>query len=293
MRSMTGYAKASVVKYDICFELEIKSVNAKHLDIRTYIPRELNWIEPALRSRISEEIGRGSVEIRINFTDHREPKLLLNEKKLKKYYELIVSASSALGLKSDISLDSILKEPGMIENNAKLEEDEDLNEVLNLATDLAINKFVDSTLVEGQSIAKVLAESMEILKVALISIRDMIEPYRKSLFDDLLSRVSDILNSYKIDNLEQRLVQELAIYIDKYDIHEELTRLDSHVETFQSQLRKDPLVTVGKTLQFITQEMQREANTLGSKFSTPESFKHVLTIKEEVEKCREIVLNVT
>lgn len=293
MRSMTGYAKAAVVKNDICLELEIKSVNAKHLDIRTYIPRELNWIEPAIRSRISEDIGRGSIEIRINFTDHREPQLFLNERKLKKYYELIVSASSALGLKSDISLDSILKEPGMIENNANLEEDEDLRTVIKEAIDLALDKFVQTTLIEGQGIAAVLEESMKLLTDSLISIKGMIEPYRTKLFDDLLTRISDILNSYKIDNIEQRLVQELAIYIDKYDIHEELTRLESHVATFSEQLRKSPRDSVGKTLQFISQEMQREANTLGSKFSTPESFKHVLTIKEEVEKCREIVLNVT
>lgn len=293
MRSMTGYAKAAVVKNDLSFEFEIKSVNAKHLDIRTYIPRELNWIEPTLRSRISEDIGRGSVEIRISLADHREPQLFLNERKLKKYYELIVNASKALGIESDVSLDSILREPGMIENNANLQEDEPLQMVIKEATDLAIGSFISSTLAEGSAIASVLGSSLETMKQALTSIRDMIDPYRKYLFQDLMARVSDILNAYKIDNLEQRLVQEIAIYIDKYDIHEELTRLDSHIETFLKQLGKDPREAVGKTLQFITQEMQREANTLGSKFSTPDSFKYVLTIKEEVEKCREIVLNVT
>jgi uncharacterized protein (TIGR00255 family) len=91
--------------------------------------------------------------------------------------------------------------------------------------------------------------------------------------------------------MEQRIVQELAIYIDKYDIQEELTRLDSHIKTFYATL--DKADDIGKTLNFILQEMQREANTLGSKFSNSKTFTHILIIKEEIEKCREIVQNVS
>jgi len=104
-------------------------------------------------------------------------------------------------------------------------------------------------------------------------------------------RIEQITQDFKIDTLEQRLVQELALYIDRYDVHEEITRIESHIELFLETIENES--EIGKNLNFILQEMQREANTLGSKFSNSNTFQNIIVIKEEIEKCREIAHNVS
>jgi len=121
----------------------------------------------------------------------------------------------------------------------------------------------------------------------------LIEPYKQELYEKLKQRLEELLSKESHEVLEQRLVLETAIYVDKYDIQEELTRLNSHLDTLTQLLDNSNGQEVGKKLNFVLQEMQREANTLGSKFSTTQSFKYILIIKEEIEKCREIGLNVS
>jgi uncharacterized protein (TIGR00255 family) len=131
---------------------------------------------------------------------------------------------------------------------------------------------------------------MQQIEKAINAVSELCEPFKKELFATMHKHIEELIGSYKVENLEQRLIQELAIYVDKYDIGEELSRLRAHLKTFTSTLQEEG--DIGKTLNFIIQEMQREANTLGSKFSTTQSFPWILTIKEEIEMCREIIQNV-
>jgi uncharacterized protein (TIGR00255 family) len=293
MKSMTGFGKSKISANNIDVDIEIKSVNSRFLDMRVFLPRDLNFYEFEIRRIVGLSLKRGAVDIRVNVNDHREPKVRLNEVKLKKYYEIVNKAVNILNLDQKIGVEFLLNEPGVIENANNLEEDEDLKVLLDSAISQALVKIDESMSTEGEGIQTVLVESMEQISLAVGSIEGTLEDYRSDLFSSMNKRISELLTNHKMDNMEQRLVQELAIYIDKYDVQEEITRLHSHIETFRNTIKQGDNSDIGKTLNFIVQEMLREANTLGSKYSTSQSFKYILSIKEEIEKCREIVQNVS
>lgn len=290
MKSMTGFGDAHISKDGIDLDVEIKSINGRFLDLRFILPRELSFFEYIIRKHISNNISRGTVEIRINYNDHREPKLVLDKIKLLKYNELAIQASNLLSSEEVISIEFLLQEPGVIMSENHLEDDPILANILNECLILSLQKITESMHKEGEQIKSVLQDSMLKIKNIVASIYELCEPFKKAMFENMHKRILELLESYQVENMEQRLMQEVAIYVDKYDVAEELTRLIAHINTFQNTLQEEG--DIGKTLNFIIQEMQREANTLGSKFSTPQSFPLILAIKEEIEKCREIVQNV-
>jgi len=290
MKSMTGFGSASISRHQIDIDLEIKSVNARYLDLRLYLPRELMFFESSIRSLLPKTLSRGTVEVRISYSDHRAPKLILDTNKLMKYRELASSAAKLLNLEDTVSIEYLLQEPGVIESSNSLSEDTELAEILDETLKLAISKATAAMENEAESMVLILTQAMDAIETALEGVKEQCKPFKEELYTKMLKRIEELIGSYKLENLEQRLVQELAIYVDKYDIGEELSRLQTHIATFRETLSVKG--DIGKTLNFIIQEMQREANTLGSKFSTSNSFKLILTIKEEIEKCREIVQNV-
>ena len=290
MKSMTGFGSSLINRDNIEIELEIKSINARFLDLRIFLPRELSFYETEIRQHIIGVLSRGTIEVRINFNDYREPKLVLNKTKLLKYNDLAMEAAKLLASEEVVSIEFLLKEQGVIEIADRLAEDEMLANVLNEALEQALHRINESMLVEGRQIKQMLIDSMQKIQKALNAISEMCEPFKKELFETMHRHIEELMGTYPKENLEQRLIQELAIYIDKYDIGEELSRLYAHINTFNSTLQGEG--DIGKTLNFIIQEMQREANTLGSKFSTAQSFPWILAIKEEIEKCREMIQNV-
>ena len=290
MKSMTGFGSSLINRDNIEIELEIKSINARFLDLRIFLPRELSFYETEIRQHIIGVLSRGTIEVRINFNDYREPKLVLNKTKLLKYNDMAIEAAKLLASEEVVSIEFLLKEQGVIESADRLAEDEMLANVLNEALEQALHRINESMLVEGRQIKQMLIDSMQKIQKALNAISEMCEPFKKELFETMHRHIEELMGTYPKENLEQRLIQELAIYIDKYDIGEELSRLYAHINTFNSTLQGEG--DIGKTLNFIIQEMQREANTLGSKFSTAQSFPWILAIKEEIEKCREMIQNV-
>lgn len=288
---MTGYGRSIVQRNNIELEIEIKSVNSRYLDTRIYLPRELGSFEYFVRQVISHYISRGTVEVRITFNDLRPATLHLNENKLLKYHELAVKAAELVKSDTQIAMEFLLNEPGVIENDNNLADDPDLHAIFNDALQVASKQAIASMENEGEQIKQILKDSIIKIQNNVDNIKPLVTPFREEMYQNMLTRVKELLSTSYLDNLEQRVAQEIAIYVDKYDIGEELTRLESHYQTFVKSLELDG--DVGKTLNFIIQEMQREANTLGSKFSTTRSFPFVLQIKEEIEKCREIVQNVS
>jgi len=290
MKSMTGFGNSLINRDNIEIEFEVKSINARFLDLRIYLPRELSFYETEIRKHIIGILSRGTIEVRVNFKDHREPKLVLDKTKLLKYNDMAIEAAKLLASEEIVSIEFLLKEQGVIEIADRLAEDETLANVLNEALEQALHRINESLLVEGRQIKQMLIDSMQKIQKALNAISEMCEPFKKELYETMHRHIEELMGTYTKENLEQRLIQELAIYIDKYDIGEELSRLNAHINTFNSTLQLEG--DIGKTLNFIIQEMQREANTLGSKFSTAQSFPWILAIKEEIEKCREMIQNV-
>lgn len=292
MRSMTGYGKAKYNSNDIHLEAEVKSINGRYLDLKFYIPRELNFLDQEIRKFIASRLARGTIEVRLAFRDNREPNIRLDKKKLLKYNEIMQQAITLLDSDLDIPLQFLLGESGVIETVNNLDEDVLLREAYTSVMRGAMDQLEDTLIAEGQHIKSVLIQSIVNIEQGLIDVEKEIVPFKQQLFINMKKRIMDIINDYKLDNMEQRLVQEMSIYIDRYDIQEEITRLRSHIKVFQATLEKPTSDDIGKTLNFIMQEMHREANTLGSKFSTSVTFQHILLIKEEIEKCREICQNV-
>ena len=287
---MTGFGNSLINRENIEIEFEVKSINARFLDLRIYLPRELSFYETEIRKHIIGILSRGTIEVRVNFKDHREPKLVLDKTKLLKYNDMAIEAAKLLASEEIVSIEFLLKEQVVIEIADRLAEDETLANVLNEALEQALHRINESMLVEGRQIKQMLIDSMQKIQKALNAISEMCEPFKKELFETMHRHIEELMGTYPKENLEQRLIQELAIYIDKYDIGEELSRLYAHINTFNSTLQGEG--DIGKTLNFIIQEMQREANTLGSKFYTAQSFPWILAIKEEIEKCREMIQNV-
>ncbi len=290
MKSMTGYGKAKSQHLEIDLDIEFKSINGRYLDLRMYLPREISFFEYNIRRRLSASLSRGTVEVRASFTDHREPRIRLNEVKLRKYHSLVQQAMAELGQPDQVSLEFLLNEPGILEQINNLDEDQELNELLVNTLERAVAALEASLSAEAEQIKATIRASGEAMLSLLAKVEAEIQPYKEELFQGMKERTAELLKTFNTENLEQRLFQELAIYIDKYDIHEELSRLRSHIGTLNTAL--DKTEDNGKTLNFILQEMQREANTLGSKFSTAKTYPYILNLKEEVEKCREIVQNV-
>ena len=289
---MTGYGRAHAIKENIDCEIEIKSVNSRYLDLKVYLPRDLNFFETEIRKTLSLYLNRGSVDVRVTLNDYREPRITLNKANLMKYADIFKQAQELLGDTSPVPISYLLDESGVLETQGKLAEDSVLAQILDENLHSALKALTASLYNEANDIKTVLQNSMKLIRHSMDEISHQILPFKNELLKNMNARINELLNAYKIDNMEQRIVQELAIYIDKYDVQEELTRLESHISTLLATLNKPDHDDIGKTLNFILQEMQREANTLGSKFSNSKTFQDVLIIKEEIEKCREIVQNV-
>lgn len=290
MKSMTGFGISKILKDNIEVRVEIKSINGRFFDLKTYLPREISFYEHLIRKMVSSRLNRGTIELRLYIDDQREPNIVLNELKFKKYHEIIKNALESVGSKQEIPLSMLFSEYEIIETKNNLDEDDDTKSIINNAINSALDNLEISLLAEGNEIKAVMHESIVKIGEALSFVKEQIQPYKEELFENMKKRIDEIIKAFKIDTLEQRLVQELALYIDRYDVQEEITRLESHIKMFNQYLDADG--EVGKNLVFVLQEMQREANTLGSKFSTNNTFKHIIVIKEEIEKCREIAQNV-
>ncbi|MEN6445781.1 MAG: YicC/YloC family endoribonuclease [Candidatus Cloacimonas sp.] len=290
MKSMTGYGNAHIFREGIDIDIEIKSINGRFLDIRYSLPRELSFLEATIRHQAEKILSRGTIEIKLYYNDHREPRLYLDRTKLLKYNELAIQAITLLASDEIIPIEFLLQEPGVIASEDRLADDVLLADIIKEALNLALQKINESLSKEGCQIKDVLFASLQKMDKIIAEISTLCEPYKKELFQNMHKHIEELLGEYSIENLEQRIMQETAIYVDKYDINEEISRLRAHITTFQNTLQETG--DIGKTLNFIIQEMQREANTMGSKFSTSKSFPLILTLKEEIEKCREIIQNV-
>ncbi|MFW5628933.1 MAG: endoribonuclease YicC domain-containing protein, partial [Candidatus Cloacimonadaceae bacterium] len=220
-----------------------------------------------------------------------EPNIAVNELKLRKHYEVMKKALDLLKIDQEIPLDILFANPDIFEIDYKADEDCVLIDIVSKTINHAIDELENSLSEEGANIKKVFMNSIETIESAIEKVKLEIQPYKEELFKSMKKLIEQITQDFKIDTLEQRLVQELALYIDRYDVHEEITRIESHIELFLETIENES--EIGKNLNFILQEMQREANTLGSKFSNSNTFQNIIVIKEEIEKCREIAHNVS
>lgn len=289
IKSMTGYGKANLEKSEREYKIEIKSVNHRYLDISIKIPRVLSYLEEEVKKEISSKVKRGKIDVFINFennsTEGKEIKI--NTEIAKIYINELKRLAKEENILANIEVTEISKFPDVlkIENN---QENEDIKDELLETVKEATEKLIQMRAVEGRKIAEDLLKRIQVIKEKIKEISALSTGLIEEYVVKLESRIKEILKSQEID--EARLAQEVVIYADKCSVEEEVTRLNSHISQFEKLLNSEE--AIGKKLDFIIQEMNRETNTIGSKANNLEITNSVVDIKTELENIREQIQNI-
>lgn len=290
MRSMTGFGRAKLEKNNRIYSIEIKSVNHKYSDISIKLPRSLNYMEDTIKKQISSKVARGKIDVFITFENYNErgKEVIINEELAKKYMEKFKLLAEQNNLNIDIPVTEITKLPDVL-TLKETEDDEDIikNELLE-CLEQAINNFVEMRTIEGNKIKEDLKERIEkveydVQKISTYSTR-LVQEYVVKLEE----RIKEILKTDVVD--QSRLAMEVVLFADKCSVEEELTRLKSHIEQFRTLINNEG--TIGKKIDFLLQEMNRETNTMGSKSGSLEITNLVVNIKTELEDIREQIQNI-
>ena len=290
MKSMTGYGKGVVSREGRELTVELKSVNHRFLDVSMRLPRVLSCIEDTLRTTIASQLSRGHVDVFVNYRNTRSDAktVRVDETLLSAYVAAARTANEALNLRDDLTLSNVLRLPDVTEI---VPSDEDADELIALAKDaaeLALDGLVEMRVAEGARLKTALlsgVNAMDAFREEILARAPFVaEEYRKKLNE----RIEAVLSDAEIDRA--RLATEVALFADRCCIDEELVRLKSHIAQFRAYLEASE--PVGRNMDFIVQEMNRECNTIGSKANDAALTKSVLACKAEIEKLREQIQNV-
>jgi uncharacterized protein (TIGR00255 family) len=290
MRSMTGYGRGQSVRNGSKFTVELNSVNRKQSDVVVTLPRELAELEPRVRDVINAEVTRGrlNVVIACHHSGQGAEAPALDAKLARSYYKAMRELQAELGAGGEVGIETILRAPGVLRAADAAPEPEDAWPLVEAALGTALGDLVKMREREGKNLAKDLIKRLKIVRTAVREIRKLqpavVQRYRQTLHDRVQRAGVDL----PLD--DDRLVKEIIFFADKSDITEELTRLDSHFAQFAHHLRKDE--AVGRTLEFMSQEIGREFNTLGAKANDVQISQLVVACKSEMEKIREQIQNI-
>ncbi len=289
IKSMTGYGKANLSKEQREYQIEIKSVNHRYLDISVKMPRQLSYLEETIKKEIMSKVKRGKIDVFVTFENNslEGKEIKINEELAKAYVKELKKLAEEENLLADIQVNDIAKYPDVlkIQNN---QEDEKIKlEVLEVVGK-ATENLVQMRKTEGSKLAEDLNQRLDNLKVKIEDISKLSTGLIEEYVVKLEERIKEILKNQEID--QTRLAQEVVIYADKCSIEEEVTRLRSHIAQFKTLLDSDE--AIGKKLDFIIQEMNRETNTIGSKANNLNITNNVIDMKTEIENIREQVQNI-
>jgi uncharacterized protein (TIGR00255 family) len=289
IKSMTGFGQGSAAGENFKVRVDLRTVNNRFLDIHTRLPQELSSLEINLKKQIQTKLSRGRVEMTIAVEQSRQATFEINRPLVSGYLAALSQAKTEFDLQGDVTLELIAKLPGALQvsqNSSNL--DEALVAGVTEALGQALESLTAMRMVEGQE----LAQELNVRLVKIESQMPIIEEEAKLLptiyRERLMKRLQDVLKSTQID--EARLAQEVVTLADRSDISEEITRLKSHVLQMRDTLNSNE--EVGKRLDFLLQEMNREANTILSKSNDLAISDAAIVIKTEVEKIREQAQNV-
>lgn len=290
IRSMTGYGKSTLSVDGREYQMEIKSVNHRYLDISVKMPKTISYLEDTIKKQISEKIKRGKVDVFVTFENNSQEgrNIQINKELAKMYIKQLKELAEEEKILSNIEVMDIAKIPDILTVKAD-EDDEKIKEEIIQTTQEAVNKIIEMKSIEGSKIEQDLLARIDNIENKIEEISKKSTGLIEEYVVKLEKRVKEILKTDEID--KSRLAQEVVIYADKCSVEEEITRLRSHIYQFKS-LITDQNETIGKKLDFIIQEMNRETNTIGSKANNLEITNGVIDIKTELEDIREQVQNI-
>lgn len=290
IKSMTGFGRCEIAENNRKFTVEMKSVNHRYLDVNIKMPKKLNFFESAIRTELKNYISRGKVDMFITYEDFSEntSSVRYNREIAEEYLNYLRQMASDFNLDDDIRVSTLSKYPEVFTMEEQAVDEEELWKALQKAIDGASEMFVQSRIVEGEHLRDDLIEKLDgMLKlVDFVAERSpkIIAEYKQKLED----KVKELLADTTVD--EGRLLTEVTIFADKVCVDEEIVRLRSHIETTKNTLREGG--SIGRKLDFIAQEMNREANTILSKANDLEISNCAIELKTEIEKVREQIQNI-
>ena len=289
VKSMTGYGKSSLSINSREYQIEIKAVNHKYIDINIKMPRIISYLEEDIRKLISSKLKRGKIDVSISFENYSKEgnDIRINTDLAKVYIQNLKQLAEEEKISANIEVTEITRFPDVLTIKSNLDENQMKEELLQVAED-AINQLINMRQGEGERISKDILE-----KIAQIeSKKEEIFKLSTGLIDEyvvkLETRIKEILKTEELD--QSRLMQEVVIYADKCSVEEEITRLTSHIEQLRNLIKTNE--PTGKKMDFIIQEMNRETNTIGSKANNLEITNRVVDIKTILEDIREQIQNI-
>lgn len=289
IKSMTGYGKSSSHVNQRNYQVEIKSVNHRYLDVTTRLPKQLSFLEEEIKKKISEVIKRGKVDVIVTFENNSDEgrSIVINQQIAKLYIEQLKKLAEEEQIESNIEVTEIAKYPDVL-NVQMNQEDDILKDELMPVINEALKLLVEMREREGIKIAEDLKIRIKKIEEKILGISQKSTGLIQEYVVKLEKRIKEILQNDEID--KSRIAQEVVIYADKCSIEEEITRLHSHIEQFYTILESEG--PSGKRLDFIIQEMNREINTIGSKSNSVEITNGVIDVKTELENIREQIQNI-
>ena len=291
IRSMTGYGKQNLNIEKREYQVEIKSVNHRYLDINIKMPKTLSYLEEPIKKEISEKIKRGKIDVFITFVNNSKEgrNIDINKELAQLYIKKLRELAEKEKISSNIEVMEIAKLPDILTIKMD-EEDEKIKQEMIQVTKQAAEKIIDMKIVEGYKISQDLLRRIDKIENKMEEISSKSTGLIEEYVVKLEKRVKEILKTDEID--KSRLAEEVVIYADKCSIEEEITRLKSHIYQFRNLMASNENEPIGKKLDFIIQEMNRETNTIGSKSNNLEITNGVIDIKTELEDIREQIQNI-
>lgn len=293
MRSMTGFGRGEKEANGHQFMIEIKTVNSRYLETNLRIPHQFNALEASVRAIMKERIARGKADVSIRYVNHSDDQgsIWVNTIKMGEYVKALSEAAEQFGLENDLKMSNLVNLPGVVESEAADEDLETIAPVLKDALNEAIDNLNAMRLKEGEILKEDFALKLTELEDHVIAVEQMAPTVVSGYKEKLYARMDEYLDKAKLQQIDTaRLEQEVTIFSDKCCIDEELTRLHSHIRQYREIIeKKEP---IGRQLDFLTQELNRECNTIASKSNDLEITRHALAMKNIVEKIREQIQNI-
>lgn len=290
IKSMTGFGRCEIEEGNRKVTVEMKSVNHRYLDVNIKMPKKLSFFESSIRNELKNYVQRGKIDIFISYEDFSENTVSIkyNKELAAEYLKYLRDMSEEFDLDDDIRVSTLSRYPEVFSMEEQMVDEEEIWKVLAKAIDGAAESFVETRIKEGQNLADDLIAKLDgmLEHVAFIEERSpqLMDEYRKKLEE----RVKELLGDASVD--ESRLLTEVTIFADKVCVDEEIVRLKSHIETTKQELIAGG--SIGRKLDFIAQEMNREANTILSKANDLEISNRGIELKTEIEKVREQIQNI-
>jgi uncharacterized protein (TIGR00255 family) len=289
MRSMTGYGRGETDHNGTKFSVELNSVNRKQSDIVINLPRDLPELEPRIRQTINESISRGRTNVVVSYHNGSSAprQLALDVDLARSYHDAMRALQKELNAPGEITIGAILQAPGVMRAPEEAFDSSAAWPAIERALRAALNELIKMREREGKHLAKDLIRRLKAMRKQIKEIRGLHPEVVKKFRATLLERIEKA--GVPISTQDERLIKEITFFADRADVSEELTRVESHLAQFAHHLRSHE--PVGRTLEFITQEIFRELNTLGAKANDAAISQRVVLCKAELEKIREQIQN--